>query len=314
MDQVIGIDLGGTFIKAGLVDRSGQLLSQHKVATRGREFDQVCDQIAEVVREISGPDQLLPACIAVPGGICPDKETISQAPNFPRWNHVNLVSALRNRGLSQVQIENDANLAALGESWLGRGRDFEHMVLFTLGTGVGGGVILNRQIWNGTFGMAGELGHIPIYPEGLLCGCGGSGCLEQYASATALIRAAKAAQSRGLCPLLRSSSGDADFDVRDMADAARAGDADCQALFAAAGQALGIAIAGLLNAMNFPFFAIGGGVSPAFDLLQGAIWREVKGRAFRQPAQGVIIQAAELGNQAGFLGAARLAFLNKVTG
>ena len=310
----IGIDVGGTYIKGGLVDQNGNLIFTASVPTGDRAFSSVCNTMAAFIQNdffARKPADLAIAGVgvAVPGGIYNDKATISESPNFPGWKDVNLAKGVAERGVSNILIDNDANMAALGESWVGAGKDANSMIIFTLGTGVGGGVILNKQVWSGCWGMGGELGHITIYPQGRQCGCGNLGCLEQYASGTAILAEAERLREKGLTPELETLLADAEkISPRLVYEAAKAGDTELMRLFEEVGLALGIAAADLLNILNPELFVIGGGVGASFDLLEAAMKSEMKRRAFRIPAQNVKIRKATLGNDAGVIGAAKLVF------
>jgi glucokinase len=217
-----------------------------------------------------------------------------------------------------VILENDANCAALGEKWCGAGKKFDDLCMITLGTGVGGGFVVNGKPWHGVTGMAGEIGHMTVVPDGVPCGCGSHGCLEQYASATAIRRMAMEAIAQGRSPALAMlQTTDPQFSARRVFESAQLGDAVAQQIFETAGRALGIALANLINVLNLPLYVIGGGVANAWDLLRPAMLAELSDRSivFRagEPLQsqhrGTIIARTQLGEDAGVLGAARLPLL-----
>lgn len=309
----IAIDLGGTFIKGGVISQTGEPLHTRDVPTGDLNFEAVCRHLADFVRELKHecPGYKFSGVgIGSPGGIHRDRATISQSPNFPTWKDAPLKASLADLGVEPLVLENDANVAALGENWVGSGRDVEHMAAFTLGTGVGGGVILNRTIWRGAWGMAGELGHITIYPDGPVCGCGNRGCLEALININAIITKAQQALDAGRAQILNrilATSGEA-LSPKNVYQAAGAGDESCRSIYENVGITLGIAIADVLNVLNLPLFVIGGGMSAVFDLLEPQIVAEVQRRAFRVPGENVRIAKAQLGNLAGLFGAARLVF------
>jgi glucokinase len=218
-----------------------------------------------------------------------------------------------------VILENDANSAAMGEKWLGAAREYEHMAMYTLGTGVGGGLVFNGRLWHGMTGMAGELGHFTVYADGHPCGCGSRGCLEQYASATAVVRMAREAIARGESTELERLSHDpAQFTARSIYNLAVQGETASKKVFEKAGRALGIGVGGMVNALNLPMYVIGGGVSSAWDAFAPAMFEEMKFRssiyALTSPDRighdkGTIITRALLGSDAGLYGAARLPML-----
>jgi len=303
--SAIGIDLGGTNIKGALYEE-GEKKDQIEWPTGDRSFAKVADRMVEVLDHLkkSATHPIQGIGVGVPGGVLQDRSTIHRSPNFPDWLDVDLGAAFKQRGVSNVVIENDANCAALAESVLGVGRPEadakpSDMALFTLGTGVGGGIVLAGKIQRGAWGMAGELGHITVQPDGPVCGCGSLGCLEQYASGTAIIRAAQAAFHQHPEGFLSRPTT-----AREVFDLAEQGQSDCQQAFVQAGKALGIAISMLVNALNLPLFVIGGGVGAALPRMQTAIMDEIRTRTFPYAAERVLVCKAKLGNEAGTAGAA----------
>jgi glucokinase len=199
-----------------------------------------------------------------------------------------------------VILENDANAAALGEKWMGAGREVEDLVLLTLGTGIGGGIISGGRVLRGSVGMAGELGHTTVVPNGNPCGCGNQGCLEKHASATAVVAMA---QMQHLGENLTAK------DVGDLA--AQPGDIGekARAIWRAMGEALGIALANLVNTFNFPLYLLSGGPLPSWDYFAPAMMKTVERRSFTYRATKPRIEKAALGNEAGLYGAAYLPWL-----
>jgi glucokinase len=196
-----------------------------------------------------------------------------------------------------VILENDANAAALGEKWIGAGRGVDDLVLLTLGTGIGGGIIADGRILHGHLGMAGELGHITVVPNGNPCGCGNRGCVEKHASATAITAMAK---------LLGLGDG---LTAKEVYDLAIAGSEKAQTIFVSMGEALGIALAMLVNTFNFPLYLLSGGVLAAWDLFAPAMIAETRRRSFTFRTTETRIEKAELGNEAGLFGAAYLPWM-----
>ena len=181
---------------------------------------------------------------------------------------------------TRVILENDANVAALGEKWLGAARDVDDMAMLTLGTGVGGGIVLEGRIWHGMTGMAGEFGHMTVEPEGPPCGCGNRGCVEQYASATAVVRMAKEAIASGRAPgLAKAASSDPEFNAKAIYNLAIQGDEEARKIFARVGRALGICLANLVNAFNLNMYVIGGGASSAWEAFSPFIFEELRRRS-----------------------------------
>ena len=197
----IGVDLGGTNLRIAAVDMEGTLLEKVTTGTevqKGRDFvvSEMCDAIKSLSVKHKDSGQLLGIGIGVPGFIDMATGMVMESPNLPDWKNFPVRQQIEKMLGTNVILENDANSAAMGEFWLGAGRDVADMVMYTLGTGVGGGIITGNKLWHGMTGMAGELGHFNIEPLGHPCGCGSRGCLEQYASATAIVRMAHEAIAR----------------------------------------------------------------------------------------------------------------------
>src|SRR6266853_5565417 len=208
MDKfAIGVDLGGTNLRIAAVDHNGRILEKITLGTevaRGR--DHVIDEMCIAVRELStkhrDAGKLAGIGIGVPGIIDMESGMLRESPNLPGWANYPVQQEIERRLGTSITLENDANAAAFGEHWLGAGQPVDSLCMLTLGTGVGGGIVLDNQIWHGMTGMAGEAGHINVEPDGHPCGCGSHGCIEQYASATAIKRMAMEAIATGKAPQL----------------------------------------------------------------------------------------------------------------
>jgi glucokinase len=316
----IGVDLGGTNLRIAAVEESGIQLEGVSVLTeisRGRE--KVVDGIVESARfltnKYSPSHKFLGLGIGIPGLIDLQNGTVHSASNLPDWSGYPVREDLEMRLGTAVILENDANCAAVGEKWLGAGKHVEDLCMITLGTGVGGGFVVNGQPWHGVLGMAGELGHMTVIPEGRPCACGNHGCLEQYASATALRRAAiEAADSRKSPCLASAMKQDPALSARTVYTCAQSGDPAARRIFADAGTALGIALANLINAFNLPMYVIGGGVSRAWDQFSPAMFQELTERSIvfrageqqKQSHRATEVKPAQLQDRAGLIGAARL--------
>jgi glucokinase len=232
----------------------------------------------------------------VPGAVDCDKAIVVQAPNLPSLINFELKAELEKRLGWPVFLENDANAAAVGEMWLGAARGCRDVVSVTLGTGVGGGVILNGKLWRGSHGSAGEIGHTTVDPfSGLKCKCGNTGCLELFASATAIVRMAR-------------ELGMNEPTAEEVYEAGRNGDEQAQSVFKRFGMYLGIGLANLINLIDPQVIVITGGAVNGWDLFADEMYRQVDERAFRATAQQVKIARSGCGDNAGLLGAARLAF------
>lgn len=294
----IGLDLGGTNLRAAAIDRSGKVLEKIAGGTKfsaGREA--VLNDMAAVICQLKerwGAGSLAGIGIAVPGFIQLREGIIRNSNNLPFLEGFPIRDEMERRLATRLILENDANAAALGEKWMGAGRDVDDLVLLTLGTGVGGGIIIGGRALHGHVGMAGELGHITVVPNGMPCGCGNQGCLEKHASASAV---AAMARVMNLGENLSSE---------DVYQLAVGGDERARRIFALMGEALGTALAMLVNTFNFPLYLLSGGVLGAWDLFAPAMLEEVRFRSFTYRATTTRIEKAILGDEAGLYGAGYL--------
>ena len=240
----------------------------------------------------------------VPGAVDSDKAVVLQAPNLPSLVNFGLKAALEHRLGWPVFLENDANAAAVGEMWLGAARGCRDVMSVTLGTGVGGGLILDGELWRGAHGSGGEIGHTTVDPfSDLKCKCGNTGCLELFASATAIVRMTR--ENLAFFPDSRLTSDD--LTAEQVYKRGREGDELALAVFRKFGMYLGIGLANLINLIDPEIIVITGGAANGWDLFASEMYRQVEERAFRTIAQQVRIARAECGDNAGLLGAARLA-------
>ncbi len=282
LSYAIGVDLGGTNLRIAAVDESGKLLEKLSSGTdlaHGR--DVVIDEMTQAIRQLldrfRGQGESRGVGIGVPGIIDMDTGMLRESPNLPGWSEFPVHAEIERRLGIPVMLENDANAAALGEKWLGAAKDYPDMCMLTLGTGVGGGIVLDGKIWHGMNGMAGELGHINVEPEGHPCKCGSRGCVEQYASATAVVRMAREAVAKNLSKELARAAEGEETSTRSMSTSSRPqGDAAAQEIFRRVGRALGIVLADMVNALNLPIYVIGGGVASAWDAFAPAMMEEIR--------------------------------------
>lgn len=294
-----GIDVGGTTVKLGLVSREGDLLDKREFPTF-RDVDATFDDIASHMRQVmeSFPDCIcVGAGVGVPGPVV-NQSLVTLCVNLG-WENLNVAQELSSRAGVPVKAANDANLAALGEAWQGTGKGCRNLVLFTVGTGVGGGVICDGRIVAGATGAGGEVGHmtVPFHPDWECC-CGRKGCLEVTSSATGIIRAA-----RQFSPFKEMDK----VTAKDVYDAAAAGDENAQAVVKEAGNALGYAAAAVSSVVNPEIILLGGGVSAAGSALLGPVEASFKANVLSACA-GVRFALAQLGNNAGIYGGAALFF------
>ncbi len=298
----IGVDLGGTNLRAAAVDQDGNLLAQVSASTspeKGREY--VINEIVESIQELRAKQlegRFAGVGIGVPGFILMDKGVVLNSNNLAFLENIPLRDEIERRLGAPVILENDANAAALGECWIGAGADVSDLVLLTLGTGIGGGIVYKGRVMHGFLGMAGELGHITVVPNGNPCGCGNVGCLEKHASATAITCLAE----------LMKVTPHPNPTAEDIYNLAVAGDPKAQQVFRSVGEALGIALATLINTFNFPLYLLSGGPLPAWDYFAPAMIEEVSRRSFTYRNTKTRIEKAKLGSKAGLFGAAYLPF------
>lgn len=294
----IGIDLGGTAIKAGAVDERGVILERRSIPTGLQDgAAAVLDRMAGLARGLGAEGSV---GVGSPGLIDHARGIVLECPNLKVLENVPLRDELARRlGFEneRVFLENDANAAAVGEGWLGAGRTQRDLLLVTLGTGVGGGLILSGELYAGPGGMAGEMGHVCIDPEGPWCGCGRRGCVEQYASATA---AKRRARELGL-------PAEAPGDLEQLAAIARQRPGPERDLLVAIGRDLGRGLAVAVTLLDLRCFVVGGGFGAALDVLLPGVRAGIVERSYGQRLATVQILPAELGADAGWIGAARLA-------
>jgi glucokinase len=320
-NYVIAVDLGGTNIRVALVHADGRItrrISRPSLVREGKA--RVIDSLLSAVEELYQENYEAPQGIGigVAGAIDLKTGTITQSPNLPGWDDVPLQKLVKERlsFSAEVFLENDANAAALGEYWKGAGAGSTTMICLTIGTGIGGGVIVNDMVLHGADGMASELGHITVDPQGPRCNCGNTGCLEALASATAIQKSAADALRAGHRSSLKSLwNRDPDsLTAKAIADAAYDGDDPARRIYQDMGTWLGIGIATLINVFNPEKVIIGGQVSKAWELFIESMQEEISRRALRVPARRAELLPARCGDDAGLLGAAYMVFSAKETG
>lgn len=307
--KCIGIDVGGTTVKIGIFGIDGRLMEKWEVPTRKEEggkyiLSDVAASVQEKLKALGiGMDEVEGAGIGVPGPVMPDGY-VEVCVNLG-WKDKNPQKELSQLLGIPVLSGNDANVAALGEMWQGGGKGYKDIVMVTLGTGVGGGVILNEKIIAGRHGLGGEIGHIHVRDEEKEhCNCGGQGCLEQVASATGIAREARRMMAAGTEESAMRKFGDA-VTAKDVLDCAKAGDALANAVMETVSRYLGLVLAQVALTVDPEAFVIGGGVSKAGPFLLEGIQKYYDKYAAISENKG-IITLAKLGNDAGIYGAARL--------
>jgi glucokinase len=298
---VLAGDAGGTNLKFAAVADDGTLLHRISVKTPrnhvAAELENAIATAAEsCIAAISKGTRPKRFGLALAALVNSSQGKILSSPNLHELNELPLAEQLSETLGMEVVIENDATAAAIGEHWVGVSAGVATSIFITLGTGLGGGLIIDGRPYRGIDGTAGEVGHIVVEPDGHACGCGSHGCLEQYASATAVTRMARQSYAQ---------EGVTSAEV--FADAV-AGNLDAVEIFRVMGRYLGIGLAGLVDVLNPEMIAVGGGVAGAWDLFSPSFRSEIDARAFRHPAERVQLVRASLGESAGLLGAAYLAF------
>ncbi len=302
----LGIDVGGTNIKAGLVDPAGNVLARREIDTQAeRGCEHVLARIVELARALmndpAAGGRVVALGIGVPGPLSHKQGIVFHAPNLPGWVNVPIRSRLQEALNIPVCLENDANAAAYGEFFSGAGRDVDTMVMLTLGTGVGGGIILDGRLWRGSFDSAGEVGHMIVIPDGRACPCGQRGCLERYASAAAIgERWLEAKGGRG-------SAVGAPSTAEDVQRAMEAGDADATRVWDEACRVLALGCVNLQHLVNPQLVVLAGGLINAGAALLEPVRRHFDELSWRIAPDRPAIELARLGGNAGLIGAASLA-------
>jgi glucokinase len=320
----IGVDLGGTNLRIAAYSPDIGVLHSIALPTRLEAgplavVGDMCDAILELLARYSDTHSLAGIGVGSPGPLELPAGRLHHPPNLPGWDGFHLLGEMEKRLRLPVAVESDANVAVLAEYTLGLGMELgvESLCMLTLGTGVGNGIILDGKLWHGATGMGGEAGHMTIEPEGPICGCGNSGCLEVCAAATALVNAAERKIAAGKAPRLAELKVNGiPLTALDLAQAARQGDPDALDIYRRTGRALGIGIAGLINILNLPLYVVGGGVAKSWDLLSPSLFEELERRSYvyaltapgrpasgGMPGGGTRVLPAKLGSEAGLLGA-----------
>jgi glucokinase len=299
-DFSIGVDLGGTHLRIAAVSAEGQLLEKVTLGTKtalgpDHVITEMCDAIQRLTAQYQQSGKFLGAGLGIPGIIDLHTGMLRKSANLPGFEEYPVRDEVERRlgiqkngiqkngvqkNAARVVLENDANVAALGEQWLGAARGVSNMAVVTLGTGIGGGIIIEGKIWHGMNGMSGEFGHITLEPNGHPCGCGNRGCSEQYASASAILRMAREAIASGAAPsLAKAASSDPQFGAKSIYSLALQGDEHARQIFRAFGRYLGILLAALVNVLNLDMFVLGGGVCSAWDAYAPTMFTELRARS-----------------------------------
>ena len=311
-----GVDLGGTKIHSVVATPEGVVLGEDRRPTDAAGgAEAVVERVVASLRQAIAAaglsaEQLVGLGISTPGPCDPGRGVVTDAPNLPGFHNLPLRQLLADALALPAVMENDANAACYGEFRFGAGRGLQHIVYVTLGTGIGGGIIIDGKLYQGASGAAGEVGHIPIDENGPRCNCGARGCLEAMASGPAIAREAAAAIAAGRAPILARLAGERTPVPELVLEAANQGDAAALEVIEQAGERLGIGLAGLLNVFNPQALILGGGLLGLGEPYVGTAQRVARQRAFPQIVADVTVTTATLGERAGALGAASLVYGN----
>ena len=313
MNVALGIDIGGTNISAGLVDEQGRILLRKSIPAQAKQGGPaLLRRVVKLAQSIIKNKDIIGIGACMPGQIDPDKGIpLAPTPNIPNWSKLPIKKSLSVFGVP-VYIENDANVAALGEQTFGAAKHAKNLLFLTLGTGIGGGIIIDGKIYRGSFYYAGEVGHITVQKDGIRCGCGSYGCLETVASGTGVVRrflsachSHSACHSRPFPSFLRKQESHG-ITAKKVFDIAKRGNKTAMVVVKETGYYLGVAIAGFINVLDPELVVIGGKMSEAGQILMREIRRNVKGRTMPSRYKCPQIVRARLGADAGLIGAAAL--------
>jgi glucokinase len=314
LGQVIGIDVGGTNIKFGIVSRTGKISNQFSLPTYAHQNPKkVLEQIVFGVNKIletKSLDQFAGIGIGIPGKVDIKNGIVTSAPNFMEWERVNVRRAIYKKFKTRIELDNDANCAALGELHFGIGRKIKSFIMITLGTGVGGGIIINGKLIRGESGGAGEIGHVSIDFQGPLCKCGQHGCIEAYAGNNYIIkRTIQKLQEYPDSKIVDLVENNLDkIEPKTIFKASIEGDELANKILFDTGYYLGIGLASVMNILDLKTFVIGGGISAAGSTLLRSIESSLKKHGIKEIVKDVKVYPARLKNKAGILGAASLLF------
>ncbi len=309
----IGVDLGGTNVKVGIVSQNGKIIKKTSIETLAAEGpEKVIGQIKKGVRTVLDKNKLKITGIGIgaPGTVSTKKGTVENPPNLPGWEKVNLGKILEKEFKISVHVENDANAAAIGEMIFGAGKKKDSFIMITLGTGVGGGIIFKRKLFRGEFGAAGEVGHTSIDLNGPLCNCGSHGCIETYLGNHYIVKRVKEElnenKSTKIWDLIQNDTDN--LTPLMIQKAAELGDEYAKSVVQSLGKYLGAALASMANALDIGTFIIGGGVAGFGEPLFNATQEQITSRVLKPIRKRIKVLPAKLKNDAGIKGASALVF------
>ena len=304
--NIVGVDVGATKIAAGVVSSEGEVLRRARYPTANSRGG-LLDALTQAISEVSHGFEVDGVCLGVPGLVLAQENKVVFSPNLPAIEGIPLKNELELSMGFPVTVENDNNAAAWGEFWFGAGSEAENLLFVGLGTGIGGGIVMHGQLLRGALGAAGELGHVTVQATGPRCACGNRGCLEAFASGTAIGRRAREVAAEQPDSALGQLAAEREVYGEDVTNLAREGDEAALSVLEEAGWWLGLGFARFVNTLNPEVVVVGGGVMEAGELILRAARGEVSLRS-RSPSRELIeVKEATLGPEAGVIGAAALA-------
>ncbi len=318
-DYYIGVDLGGTKIYTALADGKGEIISRKKLPTEAKKgkkviLNNIINSIDSVIEQSKVTNEDINKIgIGSPGPLSVKKGVIYRTANLP-WENVHIVDIIQEETGIPVKLENDANAAGLGEKWFGAGKDVSDLIYITVSTGVGGGFVINKKVYQGYDGAAAEIGHMIIEPDGPQCGCGNYGCLESFSSGTAIAREGREVLESDQKSLIKemSDNNPDNVDALLVANAAKEGDKLAKDIYDQAGWYLGIGIANLINLFNPEMIVMGGGIMKDKELIEETMQESLNERAIETSLEQVEICKVALGDETGVKGAIAVAMEEKL--
>lgn len=309
MKKAIGVDLGGTYIKYGLVDETGKILKKGMLPTKADKGsrDIVIEQISLAIKDI-WEDDIEGIGIGTPG-VVDNNGYVFESPNLPDWHNFNVKEVFEKKFNKNVVVENDANSIVWGEYLFGAGKDTRTIVCLTLGTGLGGGVVINGKLLRGAIYSAAELGHMPVNYKGRKCGCGSRGCIEAYVGRDYIVKSVIRKIKRGEKSILGKIVKDlSEITPKMIFDAYQRGDELAKEIWIEMATALGSFLAGLVNMLNPDRIILAGGIAGAGEILFSTVRKTIEERAMKVLSKTVEVVPAGLGNDAGIISGAALVF------
>lgn len=309
----IGFDLGGTNMRAALVSESGEIIYFNECATLAyEEAEKVTNRMKELVQDVVKKAaekelEIISMGIGCPGVIDHVNGIVISCPNIPNWKNIELSKIMSDEFNFKVSVDNDVRVTALGEYHFGAGKGYKNILCAAVGTGVGGGIIIDGKVMHGPSYSMGEIGHITLKKDGPSCGCGNNGCMESLASSLAIIREIKAVLNEGKSEIMQKQFDEGmEINAYFASKASEKGDKEAQRIMQETGEWLGIGLASLINVLNPEVVIIGGGVAMAGDIIFNPVKEQIAKRALKVPGSFVKVLPAKLGDSAGMIGASTL--------